>query len=58
MEIMLKKLERYMIKIYLYLINLEVSEVSMTISTDSLLTTYRQITKSVDMLLTVKKTVG
>ena len=40
---MLKKLERYAIKIYLYLINLEVS---ITISTDSLPTTAAGCNKS------------
>ena len=43
------KLERYATKIYLYLINLEVS---ITISTDSLPTTYQQLT---DILPTVDR---
>ena len=57
---MLKKLERYAIKIYLYLINLEVS---ITISTNSLPTTYQQLTDMLPavgrlMVTTMEKSLG
>ena len=48
MEIMLKKIEGYVFNIYLYHVSLKAFitnlEVVITISTDSLPTTYRQIT--------------
>ena len=68
-EIVLKKIEGYVIKNYLYLIKLmsKYLEVSISISTDSLPTSYRQITNrrptcyrlSADRSLKLwKKTVG
>ena len=67
MEIMLKKIEGYVFNIYLYHVSLKTFitnlEVVITISTDSLPTTYRQITNrrptvGRQIVTTVEKLVG
>ena len=67
MEIMLKKIEGYVFNIYLYHVSLKAFitnlEVVITISTDSLPTTYRQITNrrptvGRQIVTTVEKLVG